>query len=142
MRASDDHILTSHAGSLPRPDELIEAWAQAGGGAIDQDAFAERLRAAVADVAASYSASRGCATDPALLLSPALSTRPAVSATPKRSSALTRGRLARRTGHPALAMMSDLSSGGLPLSVQFVGRYFANTVSSGAGMGARDEHRR
>ncbi len=28
------------------------------------------------------------------------------------------------TGHPALAMMSGLSSGGLPLSVQFVGRYF------------------
>jgi hypothetical protein len=39
-------------------------------------------------------------------------------------------------------MMSGLSSGGLPLSVQFVGRYFANTVLSGAGMGARDEHRR
>jgi aspartyl-tRNA(Asn)/glutamyl-tRNA(Gln) amidotransferase subunit A len=29
------------------------------------------------------------------------------------------------TGHPALAMMSGLSPGGLPLSVQFVGRYFA-----------------
>jgi aspartyl-tRNA(Asn)/glutamyl-tRNA(Gln) amidotransferase subunit A len=28
------------------------------------------------------------------------------------------------TGHPALAMMSGLSSAGLPLSVQFVGRYF------------------
>ncbi len=28
------------------------------------------------------------------------------------------------TGHPALAMMSGLSSKGLPLSVQFVGRYF------------------
>jgi aspartyl-tRNA(Asn)/glutamyl-tRNA(Gln) amidotransferase subunit A len=28
------------------------------------------------------------------------------------------------TGHPALAMMSGLSSGGLPLSVQFVARYF------------------
>ncbi len=28
------------------------------------------------------------------------------------------------TGHPALAMMSGLSAGGLPLSVQFVGRYF------------------
>jgi len=28
------------------------------------------------------------------------------------------------TGHPALAMMAGLSSGGLPLSVQFVGRYF------------------
>ena len=28
------------------------------------------------------------------------------------------------TGHPALAMMSGLASTGLPLSVQFVGRYF------------------
>jgi aspartyl-tRNA(Asn)/glutamyl-tRNA(Gln) amidotransferase subunit A len=28
------------------------------------------------------------------------------------------------TGHPALAMMAGLSHGGLPVSVQFVGRYF------------------
>jgi aspartyl-tRNA(Asn)/glutamyl-tRNA(Gln) amidotransferase subunit A len=28
------------------------------------------------------------------------------------------------TGHPALAMMSGLASNGLPVSVQFVGRYF------------------
>jgi aspartyl-tRNA(Asn)/glutamyl-tRNA(Gln) amidotransferase subunit A len=28
------------------------------------------------------------------------------------------------TGHPALAMMAGLSRGGLPLSLQFVGRYF------------------
>jgi aspartyl-tRNA(Asn)/glutamyl-tRNA(Gln) amidotransferase subunit A len=28
------------------------------------------------------------------------------------------------TGHPALAMMAGLSQGGLPVSVQFVGRYF------------------
>src|SRR5262249_55767551 len=28
------------------------------------------------------------------------------------------------TGHPALAMMAGVSAGGLPLSVQFVGRYF------------------
>jgi aspartyl-tRNA(Asn)/glutamyl-tRNA(Gln) amidotransferase subunit A len=32
------------------------------------------------------------------------------------------------TGHPALAMMGGLSSGGLPLSVQFVGRYFAEAT--------------
>src|SRR5205814_7404146 len=32
------------------------------------------------------------------------------------------------TGHPALAMMAGLSSGGLPLSVQFIGRYFAESV--------------
>jgi aspartyl-tRNA(Asn)/glutamyl-tRNA(Gln) amidotransferase subunit A len=29
------------------------------------------------------------------------------------------------TGHPALATMAGLFSGGLPLSVQFVGPYFA-----------------
>jgi aspartyl-tRNA(Asn)/glutamyl-tRNA(Gln) amidotransferase subunit A len=32
------------------------------------------------------------------------------------------------TGHPALAMMAGLSSGSLPLSVQFVGRYFAEST--------------
>ena len=25
MKTSSDHILTSHAGSLPRPDEVIDA---------------------------------------------------------------------------------------------------------------------
>jgi 5-methyltetrahydropteroyltriglutamate--homocysteine methyltransferase len=42
MRASRDRILTSHAGSLPRPDES--------GAAGDERAFQERLRAAVGDV--------------------------------------------------------------------------------------------
>src|SRR5229473_3515330 len=42
MRTSSDHILTSHAGSLPRPDDLIEAWAR---GAAE-----ERRGTAVADV--------------------------------------------------------------------------------------------
>jgi aspartyl-tRNA(Asn)/glutamyl-tRNA(Gln) amidotransferase subunit A len=32
------------------------------------------------------------------------------------------------TGHPALAMMSGLSAAGLPLSVQFVGRNFAEAT--------------
>jgi aspartyl-tRNA(Asn)/glutamyl-tRNA(Gln) amidotransferase subunit A len=32
------------------------------------------------------------------------------------------------TGHPALAMMAGLSGHGLPLSVQFVGRYFAEAT--------------
>ena len=32
------------------------------------------------------------------------------------------------TGHPALAMMAGLSAGGLPLSVQFVGRYFGEAT--------------
>ena len=32
------------------------------------------------------------------------------------------------TGHPALAMMAGLSTTGLPVSVQFVGRYFAEST--------------
>ncbi len=32
------------------------------------------------------------------------------------------------TGHPALAMMAGISSAGLPLSVQFVGRYFTEAT--------------
>ena len=42
MRASTDHILTSHAGSLPRPDDLIEAWR-----AANERALAEKLTASV-----------------------------------------------------------------------------------------------
>jgi 5-methyltetrahydropteroyltriglutamate--homocysteine methyltransferase len=45
MRSSADHILTSHAGSLPRPDDLIAAWTQ-----DDQRVLVERLTASVADV--------------------------------------------------------------------------------------------
>src|SRR5438094_706568 len=45
MRGSSDRILTSHAGSLPRPDALIEAW-----GANDQPALSRQLTAAVAEV--------------------------------------------------------------------------------------------
>ncbi len=51
MRRSSDHILTSHVGSLPRPDDLIEAnRARAAGGAPDEPAFQATLRAAVGDV--------------------------------------------------------------------------------------------
>ena len=50
MRGSADHILTSHAGSLPRPDELIEAWSRLANETIEHDAFAQTLRAAVAGV--------------------------------------------------------------------------------------------
>ena len=51
MRASSDHILTSHAGSLPRPDDLIEAnRAREAGEATDERAFQMTVRAAVADV--------------------------------------------------------------------------------------------
>src|SRR6266436_1397888 len=51
MRASSDHILTSHAGSLPRPDDLIEAnRAREAGAASDERAFQQTLRRAVEDV--------------------------------------------------------------------------------------------
>ena len=51
MRASSDHILTSHAGSLPRPDALIEAnRAREAGEATDERGYHEVLRNAVADV--------------------------------------------------------------------------------------------
>jgi 5-methyltetrahydropteroyltriglutamate--homocysteine methyltransferase len=53
MRGSSDHILTSHAGSLPRPDALIEAHrARAEGEAISDSALEETLRSAVAEVVA------------------------------------------------------------------------------------------
>ena len=51
MRASSDHILTSHAGSLPRPDDLIEAnRAREAGEAATDRAFQQTLRRAVEDV--------------------------------------------------------------------------------------------
>jgi 5-methyltetrahydropteroyltriglutamate--homocysteine methyltransferase len=51
MRASTDHILTSHAGSLPRPDALIAAHrARAAGEATAGGDLDATLRAAVAEV--------------------------------------------------------------------------------------------
>ena len=51
MKTSSDHILTSHVGSLPRPDDLIAAnRAREAGEATDEDAFQEKLRGAVAQV--------------------------------------------------------------------------------------------
>jgi 5-methyltetrahydropteroyltriglutamate--homocysteine methyltransferase len=53
MRGSSDHILTSHVGSLPRPDDLIEAnRAREAGEAVDEALFQKKLRAAVAEVVA------------------------------------------------------------------------------------------
>jgi 5-methyltetrahydropteroyltriglutamate--homocysteine methyltransferase len=49
MRASTDHILTSHAGSLPRPDRLIDAYQAREAGKGDAS-FAKTLRAAVGEV--------------------------------------------------------------------------------------------
>jgi len=45
MKISTDHILTSHAGSLPRPDALIEAW-----GANEEQALTQQLTTSVAEV--------------------------------------------------------------------------------------------
>jgi 5-methyltetrahydropteroyltriglutamate--homocysteine methyltransferase len=50
MRTSDTRILTSHAGSLPRPDELIEEYRTQSAGAAAGTGFAAKLRAAVGDV--------------------------------------------------------------------------------------------
>jgi 5-methyltetrahydropteroyltriglutamate--homocysteine methyltransferase len=51
MRHSDTRILTSHVGSLPRPEALIEAnRARDAGESTDEDAFQATLRAAVSDV--------------------------------------------------------------------------------------------
>ena len=51
MRLSTDRILTSHAGSLPRPDDLIEAnRAREIGDATGEPEFQRKLRAAVAHV--------------------------------------------------------------------------------------------
>jgi 5-methyltetrahydropteroyltriglutamate--homocysteine methyltransferase len=51
MRDSRDRILTSHAGSLPRPDDLIEAnRARESGQTADEPTFQAQLRSAVADV--------------------------------------------------------------------------------------------
>jgi 5-methyltetrahydropteroyltriglutamate--homocysteine methyltransferase len=50
MRKSSDRILTSHAGSLPRPDDLIEANASREAGKVDEAAFQNKLTQSVADV--------------------------------------------------------------------------------------------
>jgi len=51
MRMSRDHILTSQAGSLPRPDDLIKANnARESGETTDEAAFQKILEAAVVDV--------------------------------------------------------------------------------------------
>ena len=51
MKHSRDHILTSHAGSLPRPDDVIEAnRARESGQASDERRFQAQLRSSVGDV--------------------------------------------------------------------------------------------
>ena len=50
MRRSDTRILTSHAGSLPRPDDLIAANAARGKGEMEEAEFQKLLTRAVANV--------------------------------------------------------------------------------------------
>src|SRR6201997_4874510 len=50
MLKSSDRILTSHAGSLPRPDDLIDANAQREAGKIDEAVFQKKVNPSVADV--------------------------------------------------------------------------------------------
>jgi 5-methyltetrahydropteroyltriglutamate--homocysteine methyltransferase len=50
MRRSTDHILASHAGSLPRPDELIAANRAHDEGRVDDAAFRRTLASAVTEV--------------------------------------------------------------------------------------------
>ena len=50
MRKSSDRILTSHAGSLPRPDSLIEANSQREAGKADEASFQKTLTQGVAEV--------------------------------------------------------------------------------------------
>jgi 5-methyltetrahydropteroyltriglutamate--homocysteine methyltransferase len=50
MRTSTEQILTSHVGSLPRPDGLITANREREAGTIDPESFEQTLRTAVIDV--------------------------------------------------------------------------------------------
>jgi 5-methyltetrahydropteroyltriglutamate--homocysteine methyltransferase len=50
MRRSTDRILTTHAGSLPRPGKLHEAWSRPSAGPEDERALGDLLRSCVADV--------------------------------------------------------------------------------------------
>src|SRR5215470_13909731 len=50
MKISTDRILTTHVGSLPRPDDLFELMlAKMDGKPVDAKAYAERVREAVED---------------------------------------------------------------------------------------------
>jgi 5-methyltetrahydropteroyltriglutamate--homocysteine methyltransferase len=51
MKGSDDRILTTHVGSLPRPDDLIEAnRRREAGETVDESGFQAQLRAAVGNI--------------------------------------------------------------------------------------------
>jgi 5-methyltetrahydropteroyltriglutamate--homocysteine methyltransferase len=50
MKHSTDRILTTHAGSLPRPADILEKLAAKSQAAFDEPGMPERLRTAVADI--------------------------------------------------------------------------------------------
>src|SRR5712692_5830330 len=51
MKRSTDRILTTHCGSLPRPHDLLDVMKnKLGGEPYDGDAYARRIRSAVAEV--------------------------------------------------------------------------------------------
>ena len=51
MKRSTERFLTTHTGSLPRPDDLIRMmYAKEEGVPVDPQALAARVRAAVAEV--------------------------------------------------------------------------------------------
>ncbi|MGA7788006.1 MAG: cobalamin-independent methionine synthase II family protein, partial [Xanthobacteraceae bacterium] len=50
MKHSTDRILTTHAGSLPRPPDLLDLVQAGGAKAFDQDGNAARLRSAVSEI--------------------------------------------------------------------------------------------
>ena len=50
MKRSTDRILTTHAGSLPRPADIVEKLAAKQQAAFDEPGMAERLRGAVSDI--------------------------------------------------------------------------------------------
>ncbi len=50
MKRSDSRILTTHVGSLPRPDVLLELNLRRAEGEVEEGTFAAGLRSAVADV--------------------------------------------------------------------------------------------
>src|SRR5262245_66404151 len=51
MNRSVDRILTTHTGSLPRPDDLIRMnFAKADGVPVDERAFAARVESAVGEI--------------------------------------------------------------------------------------------
>lgn len=52
MRRSVDRILTTHAGSLPRPADLRELWSSAAKGERDEALLEARLRSAAAEIVA------------------------------------------------------------------------------------------